>query len=574
MEIQGKAGSKERAELETAAICTVRIDNKEIKQTLSSIQLDQYIDRHHMLQVRIKQVGTAQSGQDFDDPADYTAFLGKSISLNVKPTGGMVDSSRELEFIGIVTQVSLDNSIDGLNTVLITSHSPTIGLDNSKKNAFFFDQSASDIIGSTLRNHPITLGNVDSSKGVSKFTVQYRESDYDFVRRLAFHYGKFAFYDGKEFCVVKASGSGAEELTWRETLGSFSFGLGTADPEFTSSAYNYEQSKIFTQDSKSLPAQSSLPAMLKTSPDASKNIFKNSGFTVSSRFIPDAQSLDEILQVEKNGSLGKMIQCQGYSIVPKVAVGHSVKIKGMSKLDGTFWVNSVRHIFNESGKYHNTFICTPVDTAFPSTRFNLQPFTDLQSAVVVDNDDPEKLGRIKVKFPWIQDSTIWVRYLSFNASQTGGWYSLPEIDDIVLVGFEMGNPEMPVALGSLYDKNNPPDSKAVDSKNDIRQFLTKGGSLIQIKDTSGSEEIKISMKDGKNSIVMQTSGPSITIESQNGDISIKGKSVTINSDQNIEIKAGGDLKAEGSANLKLKGGMQSDLEGNMVNVKGSMIKLN
>jgi type VI secretion system secreted protein VgrG len=494
--------------------------------------------------------------------------------LNIKPTGGMVDASRELEFIGIVTQVSLENSIDGLNTVLITGHSPTIGLDDSKKNAFFFDQSAGDIIGSTLRKHPITLGNVDSTKGVSKFAVQYRESDYELVMRLAYHSGKFAFYDGKEFSVVKASGSGAEELIWRETLGSFAFGLGTAAPEYNSVAYNYEQSKIFTQDSQSLPAQSSLPAMLKSSPDASKNIYKDSGYTVASRFIPDAQSLDEILQVEKNGSLGKMIQCQGYSIVPKVAVGHSVKIKGMSKLDGTFWVNAVSHIFDESGKYHNNFICTPVDTAFPSTRFNSQPFTDLQSAVVVDNDDPEKLGRIKVKFPWIQSDTVWVRYLSFNDSQRGGWYCLPEINDIVLVGFEQGNAEMPVALGSLYDKNNSPDSKAVDSKNDIRQFLTKGGSLIQIKDTSGSEEIKISMKDGKNSIVMQTSGPSITIESQGGDVTIKGKSISFEADQNVEIKAGGDFKAEGSNNLKLKGGIQSDLEGNMVNVKGSLIKLN
>ncbi len=566
--------SKEKALLETAAICTVRIDNKEIKQTLSSIQLDQYIDNHHTLQVGIKQVGNVQSGQDFDDPSGYAAFLGKSISLNIKPTGGMVDASRELEFIGIVTQVSLENSIDGLNSVRITANSPTIALDDAKKNAFFYDQSASDIIGSTLRNYPITLGSVDSTKGTSKFAVQYRESDYELVMRLAYHNGKFAFYDGKEFRVVKASGSGAEELVWRETLGSFSFGLGTVAPEFTAAVYNYEQSKIFTQDSQSLPAQSSLPAMLKTSPDASKNIYKSSGYTVASKFITDAQSLDEILQVEKNGSLGKMIQCRGFSIVPKVAVGHCVKIKGMSKLDGTFWVNSVCHIFDESGKYHNTFICTPLDTAFPSTRFNLQPFTDLQSAVVVDNNDPEKLGRIKVKFPWIQSDTAWVRYLSLHAGNKMGWYCLPEINDIVLIGFEQGNPEMPVALGSLYDKDNAPDANAVDSKNDIQQLLTKGGNLIQIKNTSGSEEIKISMKDGKNSIVMQTSGPSITIESQNGDISIKGKNITLNADQKIEIKAGSDLNAEGSGNLKLKGGMQSDLEGSMVNVKGSMVKIN
>ncbi len=56
---------------------------------------------------------------------------------------------------------------------------------------------------------------------------------------------------------------------------------------------------------------------------------------------------------------------------------------------------------------------------------------------------------------------------------------------------------------------------------------------------------------------MQTSGPSITIESQNGDITIKGKSITLNADQKIELKSGQDLSAEGTASLKLKSSGQA-----------------
>ncbi len=92
----------------------------------------------------------------------------------------------------------------------------------------------------------------------------------------------------------------------------------------------------------------------------------------------------------------------------------------MDKLDGTFLVKSIRHIFNESGKYHNTFTCTPLDAAFPSTNHNLEPFTDLQRAEVTDNNDPEKFGRIKIKFPWTDSDTVWVRYMSIHAGKTGG----------------------------------------------------------------------------------------------------------------------------------------------------------
>ncbi len=288
--------------LETAALCTLRIDNKEIKNNVSLIQLVQTIDGHHTLLARVQQEKGRGAG-DFDNPDNYTAFLGKSVSLNIKPTGGMVDASRELEFIGTVTQINLDNSIDGLNTVLITGKSPTIALDGAKKNVFYFDQSASDIMGSVVRKYSITVGNVESTKGTPKFVVQYRETDYDFIMRLAGHNGKFAFYDGKEFRITKASGSSVEELLWRETLGSFSFGLGTQPPEYASQVYNYEQHKTFSQDSKSLSSQTSLSPMLKTSPDASKNIYKDSCYSTAPKSVPDAQSLDEILQNEKNCSL-------------------------------------------------------------------------------------------------------------------------------------------------------------------------------------------------------------------------------------------------------------------------------
>jgi phage baseplate assembly protein gpV len=580
---QAKAAAKAEQLLATSATCVIRIDNKEIKNDVSSVKLEQYINQHHVLAIRIKQIGGSSSSSGIDDPSDYSGFLGKSISLNIKPQGGLVDSSKEMEFIGVVTKLGLDNSIDGVNTVLITASSPTIALDGARHNAFFHDMTASDVIGAILRKYPITLGSIESTTVTHKFTVQYRETDYEFIMRLAGESGKFAFYNGKEFRLVKASGNAPEDLTWRETLGAFTFGFGTGAYEFASQVYNYEQKKHYKQDTKSLPAQSALSALSKIAPDASQTIFSNSGFSIIPKTIGDSQSLDELLQSKKNGVLGQMIKCYGISIIPKVTVGSCVKVKGMDKLDGTFWVNYICHKFDESGQYSNSFDCTPLDMAFPTARYRRLPITDIQSAEVLDNNDPDKMGRIKVKFPWIDsDETIWVRFLSLHAGKDRGWYCLPEIGDEVLIAYENGNPDLPIALGALYNKVDLPPSSAVNADNNIKMFVTKGGNQICFKDDSGSEQIKISTKDGKNVIVMDMSGPKISIESKNGDISIKAKNVSIECDQkfevktqtDIDLKAQGNLNTEGSMNAKMKAGVNLQLEGTITQVKGNPIQLN
>jgi len=560
--------------VQTEAACTIRVDNKKIEFDISSVTLAQYIDYHHSVEVRLRQVGKASGSKDIDDPAKYTGFLGKSIAVNIKVTSGVVDASRELEFIGIVTDVGLESSIDGLNTAIIKGYGPTIALDGARKYAFFENQSASEIIGAIVRNYPITVGNIESTKGTMKFTVQYHETDYAFITRLALEAGKYAFYNGKEFRLVKASGADIEELVWRETLGSFSYNLGTGVTDYHADVYNYEQSNTLTQDTKSLPAQSALGNLSKLSPDASKNIYSESSYSLRAKHVPDAQSLDDILQNEKSGSLGRMILCRGDSIVPKIMVGRCVKIKGMDKLDGSYWVTGVVHNFDESGKYANYFECLPLDIAAPRTLLEPKQITDLQSAVVVDNNDPDKMGRIKVKFPWSgNNTTLWIRFMTLHAGKSLGWFCLPEIGDEVLVGFERGDPDLPVALGALTNKNNSPHSDTNNPKNDVKMLLTKGGNQIYIMDESGKEQIKIAMKGGQNSIVMELSSPpKISIESQ-GDISLKGQNITIESQQKMVLKAGTDLNAE-SINMGLKASANSNIEGMMVNVKGTPIKLN
>jgi len=282
------------AVLETSAICSVKVENEEIKHNVSSVRLEQYIDNHHGLAVRVKQAGKA---------------------------GELVDASRQLEFIGLVTEVSLDHSIDGVNTFLIRAESPTITLDGSRRNMYYSNKSVSDIISGILQSYPITVGEVASTKGTFKFDAQYMETDYEYILRLAAAQSLFAYYTGKEFCVTKAVSGDPEELVWRETLGSFRLGLGTTPYNYESKVYNYEEAKTYSQDTTGLKPEVAPSELVNISYESSKKIYDKAGFSTSPKAATDRQSLENTLKTEKCRSLGSMVKCYGQSNVPQVTIG-------------------------------------------------------------------------------------------------------------------------------------------------------------------------------------------------------------------------------------------------------------
>ncbi len=587
------------ATLQTSAECRIRIDGKEIKHDISMVQLDQFVDDHHVLKVRLRQLGKIAADRDFGDPTTFTAFLGKSVAVTITPLGGVVDPSRLLEFVGVVTQVSLDNSIDGLNTVLVTAHSPTIVADGASQNALYYEQSASDIINGIIGSYPITIGKIESTNGTLAYSVQYSETDYRYIMRLASTAGMFAFYDGQEFHLAKAGSADSEDLVWRESLGSFAMGLGTGPEKINSQTFNYSKKEVFDGETSG-SLRTSLSDMSKVAHDASQEMYASADF--SPRHQAASQSeLDDALTLVRESAVGRIVTCRGLSIVPAVKAGRCVKIKGMDQMDGNFWVQSVSHLFDESGKYHNTFVCTPLDLAFPERKFMARPFTDLQTALVTDTDDPDQLGRVKVKLHWnvkggsAAEPDIWLRVLTHHAGEKKGWFCLPEVDDEVLIGYEQGRPSQPLVLGSLYNgKDVPPLDHPVSwsgADNNLKLFRTKSGNEIYFDDTSGSESIVIVQKDNKNAITLTLDGPKISIESD-GDISLKGANislestsgditlksqagVSVESAQDIQLKAGGSLKAEGSMNCDIKAGLNATLEGGaIVTVKGSLVKIN
>jgi uncharacterized protein involved in type VI secretion and phage assembly len=192
------------------------------------------------------------------------------------------------------------------------------------------------------------------------------------------------------------------------------------------------------------------------------------------------------------------------------------------------------------------------------------------AGIVTNNQDPEGLGRVKVRFPWLSDDneTDWVRIATLMAGPDRGSFFLPEVDDEVLVAFEHGDINRPFVIGALWNGvDNPPESNS-DGRNNIRKIRSRsgheiifddngaagqekieihsnGGHRIVLDDSLGGEKIEIVDKSGSNKVSIDSVQNAISIES-GLQLSIKAQIIEIEAGASMTLKAGATLTIQGS----------------------------
>jgi uncharacterized protein involved in type VI secretion and phage assembly len=185
----------------------------------------------------------------------------------------------------------------------------------------------------------------------------------------------------------------------------------------------------------------------------------------------------------------------------------------------------------------------------------------METATVVENNDPDGLGRIKVQFAWqraLGETTPWLRMLTPHAGGDKGFHFVPEIGEEVAIGFESGNAERPFVMGSLYTGTAKSDSNWHTDTNAIKAIRTRSGHTLELDDTNGAEMINIYDNDGSR-ISFNTQEKSLSISAtENIDITAKNIRITaeenidIQAQQNIQVAAQQDLSALAEGNLALQ----------------------
>ncbi|MFQ6003548.1 MAG: contractile injection system protein, VgrG/Pvc8 family, partial [Candidatus Zixiibacteriota bacterium] len=405
------------ADLRIPAECSIKIEHKEIKYSIYSFELLQLIDAHHILKVELRPLADKSPSQsEFIDSEEFTPFLGKPVSVTLRPKGGLVDPGLALRFVGLVTQTQIQNNLGEINQVFVIAKSPTYLMDTAAKNRFYSEQSLSEIGNFILSQYSIDRGTMNVPSSLKyKFCVQYRETDYQFIKRLAQQEGLWAYYDGTKFCMSSQQGNETVKLMWRDTLGSFGLNLSCQQQSFQHKVYNYEEKKTYLQNTKSVSCNSNPSGIFKIPLEVSESVLSGDGVLDFPKKVEDAKQLDGYISIKKSESRGKLVLGSGESTVPLLSVGKKAEIKNMIKeIEGQYLVTEVIHYFDHSGNYHNQFKCVPVDLAYPKETLERPPIEGLHSAVVTANDDPEHLGRVKVKFQWNKEGeeSPWIRVLA------------------------------------------------------------------------------------------------------------------------------------------------------------------
>src|SRR5258708_35196386 len=120
-----------------------------------------------------------------------------------------------------------------------------------------------------------------------------------------------------------------------------------------------------------------------------------------------------------------------------------------------------------------------VDLLTPAAPHEQGRFFGVVVGIVTNNQDPDKMARVRVKFPWLSDDheSWWARIATPMAGSGCGMYFVPEVNDEVLGAFEPGDVCSPYIVGALGKRKDRPPADHEDAKNKIRLLHARRGPL-------------------------------------------------------------------------------------------------
>ena len=466
-------------------------------------------------------------------------ILGNNITINFWQWGKIQQS-----FSGIIGGVdNAKNEGGGYGDLIITGFSPSILLESGQDCQSFEDKTLEQIIGEVCEIYPreakikVDLPNV---KYAHPFTVQYKESDYQFIRRLAIRHGEFFYYNGEEL-VFGAGTQPTLKLREGDDLMDVTFCLKIGAQDFGLMSYDAGSGAKIEKDGTSQQSEFKANLFQSVAINRSKNIFRKKPkmhFNHTGISDMSEKELQEALRLEKEKRENLMhIKARSYN--PAVRIGGRVELSDINgKAMETYRIIDIKHIHDPS-EYYNEFIAIPdlfnaalyIDTeAFPKC--------ETQSARVMDNNDPMGMGRVRVQFPWQEEKnqmTPWIRLIQSHSGAGKGFHFIPEIGEEVLVGFESGNAEKPFVMGTHY--NGSETSSYHTSGNDKKVIHTRSGTKIILNDAEGS-------------IFIEDPSGNTYLMDGNGNINVNApKNFTLNAGENITMTAGKDVSVSAGNNI-------------------------
>ena len=560
------------------------------KYKLSEYSLSQELLRPMILNFSLEKNEKIETQSDVVF-ADTTQIIGKTFEINVSTVKTSIDESsaqpqKAFEFKGMIIDVSASRNTASTQYARVTVASMDVLLQNAPHCRSFENMTLADIVTSVLNPYKGINGKINPRfKEKIPYIVQYNQTDYAFISMLAVRFGEWMYSTGKDFvfgelitndsstATLEYPGGSLMSYNLYQNMASFSFN------HFLPDHYQFGKENSFISESGRNIADNNVNDWTDKAYYASQQRYNNENITVLSTGGfdngSDEEGIDTILdysvKLEAEGKKTGMMTVNGFSKLALLKVGQTFLIRdkvqnksGESKdvEQKALKIIGINHSFDYQQEYSNIFTAIPVACNFPSySDANVYPICPPQRAKVVENEDKQKLGRIRVQFPWQEAQnkemkTPWLRIAVPYSGQGKGFYFIPEIGEEVMVGFEMNNAERPYIIGTFFNGGNgKPDEKWTSTNeppNNIKAIRSRNGHTILFNDQGEAGLLEI--YDNKGNTYHIT-------------LSADDKKITIHSAGKIEIIADSDINIKSKGNISMEANQEVSIQASKVKVR-------
>ena len=518
------------------------------KRSLSSfisLQIEQNIGQHHRFQMSVElETGSNRYVHNINSSKDW---LGESI---------VVKAANTPIFVGVVTNVQLHREGSDFGCIIVSGYSATYRMETAHSCFSWNDTTIGDVVKKLCEQAKVQLELNPAFKETKDFICQYEESDFDFIRRLAYQYQEWMYFDGTKLIFGKPRKlADPIRLEYGTTLSSLDIGLQTLARSEQVFSYHSGADREMQRMTPDLAYGHD-----KLSGDAfraSLGMFSKPARQHALPRISNETELVNYMGRKQAAETAETHYITAESQVPTLRVGSVVslyssfleRVGNISKESlGNFIIIEITHEVSQGSYYKNRFKAIPATIkALPSPKVRM-PLAETQMATVLSNADPEGKGRVRVRMNWQTDGmqTGWVRVMtpdggsSSDVKSNRGFVFIPEVGDQVLLGFRHGDPARPYVMGSLF---NGTTGSGGGNSNAIKSITTRSGIQIRLDDNGKSLHIQ----DASGNVVDMDGKGSVVVNAPN-NIQLNATNIDITASNNINMSSGGNLITNVGAN--------------------------